>query len=298
MRFNKSKTLSEVIDLFNEAKASERYSPMTLDEYQATFSKFKAFTGASIPFRNIGVDEVRSFLKSQVTVSDKTLCNYHTGLSSLWTWAVENGHSDEHVLRKIKRPTYVTPRIIPFTEDEVKKLIRACRCKRDKAIVMLLLDTGMRASELTSLGIEDWNRGTLVVRHGKGKKSRIVPISEQTEKALQRQLLKRKVGIQGITGGDAIFASNISGHPLNYNALSSLMERLEKYSGVREVHCHRFRHTFAINFLRNGGNIYALKRILGHSTLVMVQRYLDIAQSDITEAHQKASPVSNWQILG
>jgi site-specific recombinase XerD len=295
--FRKSRTLAQTIEDFVSAKKAERYSPWTIDDYMATFSKFQAFAGKTA-FEAIDADMVRRFLADQDGISDKTLCNYHTALSSLWTWAVENGFAKEHVVRKIRRPTYVTPRIVPFTETEIHKILRSCRCRRDRAIVMVLLDTGMRAAELTHLEIDDWVDQSLRIRCGKGKKSRIVPVSDPTDKAIHRQLLKRKVGLAGIAGGGALFASNISGNPLRYTALSSLMDRLEKYASVDGVRCHRFRHTFAINFLRNGGDIFTLKRILGHSTLMMVQRYLDIAQSDLARAHAQASPVLNWKIKG
>lgn len=294
--FKKGKSLAVVIRDYVDAKKAERYSPWTIDDYQNTFSKFQLFAGRDVIFTGIEAATVRQFLGDQEGIADKTICNYHTALSSLWTWAFENGYAKEQIIRKIKRPTYVTPRIIPFSEVEINKILKACRYPRDRAIVMVLLDTGMRATELTGLKLDDWVDGTLHIRRGKGKKSRIVPISDPTEKAIYRQLLKRKIDVDGVAGGDALFASNISRKPFSYTALSSLMERLEKYAGLRDVHCHRFRHTFAINFLRNQGDIFTLKRILGHSTLMMVQRYLDIAQTDLANAHKKASPIINWRI--
>lgn len=296
MLFKKGKSLADVIRDYVDAKKAERYSPWTIDDYQNTYNKFQVFAGRDTPFTGIDAATVRQFLGDQDGIADKTLCNYHTALSSLWTWAFENGFAKEHIIRKIKRPSYVTPRIIPFSEIEISKILKACRYPRDRAIVMVLLDTGMRATELTGLDLDDWEDSTLHIRRGKGKKSRIVPISDPTNKAIFRQLLKRRIDVDGVAGGSALFASNISRKPFSYTALSSLMERLEKYAGLRDVHCHRFRHTFAINFLRNGGDIFTLKRILGHSTLMMVQRYLDIAQSDVANAHKKASPVINWRI--
>ena len=83
---------------------------------------------------------------------------------------------------------------------------------------------------------------------------------------------------------------------LSRYGLGRLIGRLGQRSGVRDAYPHRFRHTFAINFLRNGGNIYVLQEILGHSTLEMVRRYVKLAERDLASGHQLASPVANWNL--
>lgn len=75
-----------------------------------------------------------------------------------------------------------------------------------------------------------------------------------------------------------------------------MLIRLGVKAGVQDCHPHRFRHTFAVNFLRNGGNAFELQMALGHTTLETVQTYLSLAQTDLDAAHRKASPVENWQL--
>ena len=93
--------------------------------------------------------------------------------------------------------------------------------------------------------------------------------------------------------GDPAFATD-KDRPLTRRRILAIINTISKRAGVTDANVHRFRHTFAINYLRNGGDIYTLQRILGHSTLDMVKRYLEIAQADLEKAHRKASPVSNW----
>jgi site-specific recombinase XerD len=84
------------------------------------------------------------------------------------------------------------------------------------------------------------------------------------------------------------------GRALDRTILRRLIHTTGERAGVADAHPHRFRHTFAITFLRNGGNVFALQTILGHESLEMVKRYLKIAQTDLQKAHQDASPVMNW----
>jgi integrase/recombinase XerD len=84
-------------------------------------------------------------------------------------------------------------------------------------------------------------------------------------------------------------------HELTRSRLSKILVTIGKNDGVSKVQSHRFRHTFAIQYIRNGGDPYTLQALLGHSSLNMVKNYLRIAQIDIDSAHRRASPVDNWQ---
>jgi site-specific recombinase XerD len=81
---------------------------------------------------------------------------------------------------------------------------------------------------------------------------------------------------------------------LDAESIRSLFKRLGERAGVNNVYPHCLRHAFAITYLRNGGDIYSLKYLLGHSTLVMVKRYLHLTAADASNAHRKASPADNW----
>jgi integrase/recombinase XerD len=162
------------------------------------------------------------------------------------------------------------------------------------------VDTGIRAQELCDIQIGDLNLGTNSVKiggkgHGRDKKERHVFISKRTAKALWRYITPR---LSASGEEDRLFAVNIDDdpRPMSRDVLRRLLKRIGDRAGVSGVHPHRFRHTFAINYLRNGGDVFTLQALLGHSSLVMVQRYLRIAQTDCSEAHKQASPVENWRL--
>lgn len=139
-----------------------------------------------------------------------------------------------------------------------------------------------------------WTNGTdqrhLVVM-GKGRKERMLPISAPTLQAIWRYTAAR----DDMPADAPLFATQ-GGGPLDRQQLRHLLDRLGRRAAIPDVHPHRFRHTFAITFLRNGGDIYSLQKLLGHTTLDMVKRYLSIAQADVEAAHRNASPVANWKL--
>lgn len=289
--------LSEAIKLFIHTKKAERFSNDTIACYNKAFKRALDFFGEDKPFGEIGVDDIRELIARMDDVGNRTVVIYHTGLASLWTWAIEEGYADDHIIRKVKRPRFQKPKIEPFDRYQIRALLKAAEDTRNparnRAIILFLLDTGVRASELCSLKIGDL-KGDHVTILGKGKKVRTVPVSTRTLKAYGEYLFDRRH-----TGPDeAMFASErweSDGH-IGRNGLRKLLYRLGELAGVEKCHPHRLRHTFAIAYLRNGGDVYTLQEIMGHSTLDMVKEYLAISQVDTRVAHKKASPVENWHL--
>ena len=321
----KQLTLSQTIEGFLLEKQAQHLSPHTVADYTNVFRKLQAYLDTDVPFAGITADQIRSFLGDLSTpradgvakrpangLSNKTILNIHTALSALWTWAVAEGIVTQHLLRQIPRPKPEKRAITPFSEEDVKTLLangersrtytrpgkRACdhavtTALRNRTIILLLLDTGVRASELCGLTIKDTdltNKRILVL--GKGNKERALPISPRTAKTLWRYLTTER---KDEPVNAPLFLGS-EGEPLNRDALLKLLIRLGAKAGVQDCHPHRFRHTFAVNFLRNGGNAFELQMALGHTTLQMVQTYLALAQADLDAAHRKASPVENWRL--
>jgi site-specific recombinase XerD len=163
---------------------------------------------------------------------------------------------------------------------------------RNRAIILVLLDTGIRASELCALQIHQVDLGNRRLRvFGKGNKERTIPFSARTGQAIWKYLATRGDDL----ADNFLFATSNDG-PINRHDLRKILVRIGKRAGLEGVNVHRFRHTFAINYLRNGGDPWSLQMMLGHSTMEMVKNYLALAQADLEKNHKIASPVDNWRL--
>jgi integrase/recombinase XerD len=118
-----------------------------------------------------------------------------------------------------------------------------------------------------------------------------VYIDASTSRAIWRYLATRPEA----QDDDPLFVTH-ENRPLNCDSLRHLIVRLGQRAGIPNANIHRFRHTFAINFLRNGGNAYTLQRLLGHSTMGMTKTYLALAAQDDSDSHRRALPVANWRL--
>lgn len=182
------------------------------------------------------------------------------------------------------------PQSIPT--DKIEKILKATKYERDKAIVLTLLDSGVRASELCALSVGDLNMdtGAMVVQLGKGQKGRTVYIGPKTRKQIKRYFIKERGNEQEDT--EPLFVRQDNGRRMEYDGLKELMRRIKDATGLK-FSCHSFRRTFAINSLRNGMDIYMLARLMGHSDITVLKPYLEITQNDLQMAQSKFGVVDN-----
>ncbi len=313
--------LTNYLTGFYLSKQAEGCSPNTIIEYRKDFAHFSRWCGAhgkDDPAK-LKANDVKAFLAELRTqpnghgksLSPKTVYNCYVALRSFYRWLAEETTTPNPML-SVPTPKAAPTVIEPLTREEVDAVIKACdgtrQAKttgrkafamrrdcgpRDKAVVMVLLDSGLRASELCNLTVGDVDlaTGRVLVRCGKGGKGRISYLGKAARKSLWRYLSQRKGG----KPDDPLFLTR-EDTALTPDRLQKLFVNLGERADVADLHPHRLRHTFATEFLRNGGNVLGLQRLLGHSSLEMVKRYAAIADADLAKAHEAGSPADKWRL--
>jgi len=221
-------------------------------------------------------------------------------------------------MEDVPAPKYQPAPVKTFTKSEVEKILKACTytkeantilrrsytfqrptANRDRAIVLTLLDTGLRAMELCMLKIEDVDlkKGKVEVKHGvqgggKGGKGRSVFVGKTARRTIWRYLACR----EDYDDSQAPLFLGRGDRFLTPNGLRQLIKSLAEKAGVNDAYPHKFRHTFAITYLRSGGDIFTLQALLGHKSLDIVRHYARVAEVDVEHAHRKASPADNWRL--
>jgi integrase/recombinase XerD len=231
------------------------------------------------------------WLSEDRTLNTTTVNIYARALRTYVRWMTREGYLWEDTMKDIKTPK--VPRKFPnvLPDDDLKRLLAVAKSEpRDNAILLFLLDTGVRAGELCGLSLEDISLGTSTARVlGKGGKERTVFYSKITAKALAKWLSFRPP----VLHDDPVFTSQKRKERLTPHGLIQVVQRLARKASIeRRVTPHTLRHTFATLYIRNGGDSHTLQHLLGHSTLAMAQRYVDLVGRDLSEAHSRYSPVA------
>ena len=220
-------------------------------------------------------------------------CNaYIRGINSFLTWLKENEHSPEHLrVKSLKTETRV---MRTFSESQIRTIARLKPKSpsevRLHALLCLVIDTGVRINEALTLERERVDFDNLLITVlGKGNKQRIVPISLECRRILHRLLKSHDFAF--------VFCTR-QGGPLLYDNTRRDFNRLMERLGITgfDGSFHAFRRFFARNYVRNGGNVFYLQRMLGHTTLVMSKKYVEVDTQDLQTTHLKTSILARTRL--
>jgi integrase/recombinase XerD len=244
------------------------------------------------------IDVTRSVIYSAIEatqnrVSEATVNSYMRAWRAFFNFLADEGYVTDNPFQGVKLIKTEKRVIETFTKEQVRRLLESqdrttFTGYRNYVLMSLLIETGARIAEAEAIKIPDINfRERLIKLYGKGRKERLVPFQRRLDTHL-REYIK----IRGILDHDYLFVT-IDNEPWKKRSMQEMITDAGKAAGIRgvRVSAHTFRHTFARMYIVNGGDIFSLQKILGHTTLDMVRNYVNLWGTDVSEKHAKVSPL-------
>lgn len=274
----------KIIKLYRACLLVDGKSDNTIYQYTRAIRKLADFLGK--PFLNMGVYDIRFYLASekQRGVSDRSLENARSFLSAFFTWMTAEEMLQKNPMANIKPIDYKDEIRKPFSDVELDKLRSACQTAKERALLEMLLATGVRVSELSLMDIGDIDTKNLEVKvvHGKGNQERTTFIITVAVSRLQEYLAERD------DEGVWVF-ENKDHERLKPEGIRFILNELAKRANVSDVHPHRFRRTFASKLAKRGMDIREIQIIMDHKNIGTTQIYVYSDKEDIKSSYKKYS---------
>jgi len=265
--------LDKLIRHYESFNRTEGKSPRTISWYSDMLHTYEEFLKKRdrVILRDTGINEVREFIlylqekekwdgngrtcSKGSRLSHFTVQGFIRSLKAFYSWLHREGYTEVNELAGLKLPKTPKKLFQTLSHEEVRQILGCLNPltavgTRDIAIFMIFIDTGLRYSELVGIKLGDVNmeQGSMKV-FGKGSRERIVPIGNGVQKALQRYIFHFRPAPLDTEVEELLLS--LDGNPLTVNAMKLLFARLAKKSGVKRLHAHLCRHTFATNYLIN-----------------------------------------------
>jgi integrase/recombinase XerD len=307
--------LGYFLSVYQKFAAAENKFPRTIESTIAAVRAFNRFLESPDDVTGIQPEDLRHYirrLQSRQRWNDHpTIGNGHGNLSphavatyvrtlrAFFSWLTREGFLDKNPFESVKPPKAPRKIIPTLTSEEAERFFKAIpqddpKSNRDFVFLLTLYGTGLRLSELTGLHVENINFDSAQLKiMGKGAKERVVSMSAKVYKALFKYYKTWRPKIDSL-----YFFADRDGRPLSRFVVAHRMKAYLQKLGINITKCtpHTLRHSFAVQFLRNGGDVFSLQKILGHSSQDMTRHYAELADSDVKKKMRMFSSAESLDI--
>ena len=289
--------VNDIMQEFIIEKKADGRSPKTIESYNGSFQKFLNYFGKDMKLGDLNrsaIYQYKNHLSSVEELSVASINHYLRDLRTFVYWCIERTYIDgeDIAVELVKGQEEI---IEVYTDEELDLLLKKPHNKesfamwRDWAVVNWILATGNRVGTIINVAIGDvhFGRNEIIIREQKNKKPNIIPLSNKLSSVIKTYIKKC---FNNPSDNDFLFP-NIYGEKLTANALKHSLIIYNKKRGVEKTSAHALRHTFAKQWVINGGDVFRLQKILGHSSLEMTRRYVNLFSIDLKKDYEDFSPL-------
>ena len=291
-------------------------SQKTITWYHDILVKFFASIGshsATESVANIGKPELKVYIlhlqqrvrwpnnkhiHDEKHMSPFSIAGHVRAIKAFWSWLAKQEYIDQNPFDKFPVPK--TPQHIIKTLDakDIRKLLNAVDRtnpvgERFYGVLLLLIDTGARISEVVGIKLSDINLAQSTVKiTGKGKKDREVPYSNMTRKTLLKYINDARKSLCAAVDSEYLFPGRYGDHT-SIGSMQQALRRLAEKTGMDKCYPHLLRHTFGTLFIANNGSSMILQQIMGHASLQTTEKYVHLKTEDLKKQHKLYSPMKD-----
>ena len=289
-------TIQEAITEYLIVQQMRGNSFQTIRYYRESLKRFTDYTGEDYILQMVTMQTLRGYylFLSNRNLSSNSIQTYVRALRAFLHWCYDEEYIFVNLFDKFRLPKAQKKAVDVLTDTEVSRLLGCFNLRylphlRNACICSLMLDSGFRLHEVVTLTLDHLHipEGYAIV-DGKGNKQRLVPLGLYTRRLLSRYLHRRP----GCVDTDFVFLMS-DFRPITDNTLRQMFQKLKRRADIPRLHAHLLRHTFATRYLENGGDMYALQQILGHTSLDMVKRYVHSSTRRLVPRYSDYSPLDN-----
>ena len=257
-------------------------SPRSIEWYEGQMRGFVRYSMART-LADLDIERARAYMghRQESGLSENSIHADYQTIKAFANWCANEELPVSPTLSRLRAPKVSIKELVTYTDDQVKQLLDIAPKGWPLLALQIMMGTGMRVAELRALEVDDFEddgeASFLKIRRGKGAKFRRAPVSDRLRRELHRYVNRVRP-----KSADGHLLLQRGGQPLTAAALESMFRRLRLRLGFH-VHAHGLRHTFATEYLRRGGDIERLRRILGHSSYAMVMRYVHLNKEDLSK---------------